>query len=305
MSWLKVQVDVDEACVGPLETVLTAFGAVAIDFADAEDQPILEPEPGATPLWRRVRVTALFEPSMGQTEIQLAIASVMEPGALPPIRFGIIEDEDWVARLRDELVPLRFGEDLWICPPGKFPIEEMGPTGKTGPDRPARTIITMEPGLAFGTGTHPTTSLCMDWLANNPPQDRYVLDYGCGSGILGISALALGAATVTAVDIDRQALTATRENARRNMGGDRLVTCRADELPDSMTCDVLLANILSGTLIDLAPVLRKRCHAGTAIVLSGILREQADSVAAAYRDWAEMNAPIDREGWVLLTGTVN
>ena len=305
MSWLKAQIDVDEACVEPLETVLTAFGAVAVDFADAEDRPILEPEPGATPLWRRVRVTALFEPAMGQTEIRLAVASVMEPGALPPISFGVIEDEDWVARLRDELVPLRFGEDLWICPPGKYPIGETGPTGKTGPDGPASTIVTMEPGLAFGTGTHPTTSLCMDWLASNPPDGRAVLDYGCGSGILGISALALGAAAVTAVDIDRQALTATRANARRNAGSDRLVTCFPDELANSQTYDVLLANILSGTLIDLAPTLRQHCRAGAALALSGILTEQADSVVAAYSDWAEMDVALDREGWVLLTGTVN
>jgi len=293
MSWLKVQVDVDEACVDPLESVLTAFGAVAVEFADAEDQPILEPAPGATPLWRRVRVTALFEASTSHTEIQLAIASVMEPGALPAIRFGIIEDEDWVARLRDELVPLQFGKDLWVCPPGK------------APDGPATTIITMEPVLAFGTGTHPTTSLCMDWLAENPPRDLHILDYGCGSGILGISALALGAASVTGVDIDRQALTATRNNAERNSGSERLVTYEPDALPDSTKCDVLVANILSGTLIDLAPTLRQHCHAGTAIALSGILTEQAESVAAAYREWAQMQAPTEREGWVLLTGTVN
>jgi len=305
MSWLTVQIDVDEARVDPLESVLTAFGAVAVEFADAEDQPILEPAPGATPLWRRVRVTALFEPSMGQTEIRLAVASVMEPGALPPISFGVIEDKDWVARLRDELVPLRFGEDLWVCPPGKLPSGKTGPTGKTVPNEPARTIVTMEPGLAFGTGTHPTTSLCMDWLATNPPHGSNVLDYGCGSGILGISALALGAACVTAVDIDRQALTATRDNAQSNAGSDRLMTCAPEDLVDSTTCDVLLANILSGTLIDLAPTLRRYCHAGTALVLSGILTEQADFVAAAYREWAEMNTPVDREGWVLLTGTVN
>ena len=115
MSWLTVRIDVDEARVDPLESVLTAFGAVAVEFADAEDQPILEPDPGTTPLWRRVRVTALFEPSMGQTEICLAVASVMEPGALPPISFGVIEDEDWVARLRDELVPIN----------RRYPIEDL------------------------------------------------------------------------------------------------------------------------------------------------------------------------------------
>ena len=292
MTWRKVHIDVDEARVEALEAVLTAAGAVAIELSDAADEPILEPAPGATPLWQRVRLTALFEPTTGETEIRLAIATVVEPGALPPVTFDVLADEDWVAKLRAELVPLQFGENLWVCP-----------TGKDGPD-PSGTTIVMEPGLAFGTGTHPTTSLCMDWLAANPPAGCAVLDYGCGSGILGIASLALGATSVTAVDIDAQALTATRQNARRNPGSDRLTVLQPAGLEKPCAYDVVVANILSGTLMELAPVLRKYCRTGTTIALSGILTEQAEAVAASYCGWCDMIVPAERDGWVLLTGTV-
>lgn len=292
MTWLKVQIDVDEAQVAPLEAVLTTFGATAIELADAADQPIVEPAPGATPLWNRVRLTALFAPAMEKTTIHLAVASVMGPGALPPISFDVIENEDWVSKIRDELVPLRFGRNLWVCPPGKPCPDQDG------------TIITLEPGLAFGTGTHPTTSLCMDWLAANPPAGRDVLDYGCGSGILAVASLVLGAASVTAVDIDEQALVATRDNAQRNTGSERLTVTPAGGLDESRAYDVLLANILSGTLIELAPTLRSLCRTGTTIALSGILTEQANAVADVYQAWCDMNSPVERDGWVLLTGTV-
>jgi len=293
VTWLKVKIDVAESCVEPLENALTAFGAVAIELSDAGDEAILEPAPDATPLWQRVRLTALFEPNVDDTRVRLAIASAMEPGNVPEISFDVVEDEDWVARLRDELTPLKFGQTLWICPPGR-----------TCPD-PDGTIVTMEPGLAFGTGTHPTTSLCMDWLAMHPPEGRTLLDFGCGSGILGIAGLALGAAHVTAVDIDEQALIATRENARRNPGAERLTAMPPAALRATADYDVIVANILSRTLIELAPTLREHCRTGTAIALSGILTEQAGSVAAAYSSWCEMHDPIERTGWVLLTGMVN
>jgi len=291
-NFIKVRIDVDAAHVEAVEAMLTAIGAVAIELADAADEPILEPAPGATPLWQQVRVSALFEPTMGETEIRLAMASVVEPGALPPVTFEGVANEDWVGKLRDELAPLKFGENLWICP-----------TGKDCPD-PAGTAITMEPGLAFGTGTHPTTALCMDWLAGNPPTGQALLDFGCGSGILGIAGLALGATRVAAVDIDEQALTATRQNARRNPGSERLTALQPASLEEAPAFDVVVANILSGTLIDLAPVLRKYCRTGTTIALSGILTEQAAAVTDSYRGWCDMNVPVECDGWVLLTGTV-
>ncbi|MFQ5635230.1 MAG: 50S ribosomal protein L11 methyltransferase [Gammaproteobacteria bacterium] len=291
MNWLKVQIDIDAARVAPLEAMLSACGAVSIDLGNAADEPILEPVPGATPLWARTRLTALFEPTVGEAAVRLAVASVTDPAAPPSTTFSVVENEDWIGKMRDALVPLRFGSGLWVCPPGK-----------SSPDARA-TTITMEPGLAFGTGMHPTTALCMKWLAANPPVGLTVLDFGCGSGILGIAGLALGAASVIAVDIDPQALTAARDNALRNAAGDRLTVMAPDELRESDSFDVLLANILSGTLIDLAPVLRRHCRTGAALALSGILTEQAAAVADAYGDWCVLNAVRDFEGWVLMTGT--
>lgn len=293
MTWLRVQLDVAEAAVEPLENALTAVGAVAIELADAGNDPILEPAPDATPLWQSVRLAALFEPAVDETLIQLAVASVVEPALLPELRFDAIEDEDWVARLREELSPLRFGGNLWVVPPGKSCPE------------PDAMIVTMEPGLAFGTGTHPTTSLCMDWLADRPLAGRSVLDFGCGSGILGITSLILGAKHVAAVDIDAQALAATRENARRNGVAERLATLEPAALEASTRFDVIVANILSGTLTELAGTLRGHCHTGTAIALSGILTAQAEAVAGAYRDWARIGGPVERDGWVLLTAVVD
>lgn len=290
-NFLKVQIDVDETQVEPLETALTAFGAVSLELADAGADPILEPAPGATPLWKRVRITALFEPTADETRIRLAVAAA-GAGTVPAISFDVLEDEDWVAKLRDELSPLRFGKSLWVCPPGK-----------PCPDSDA-TVITMEPGLAFGTGTHPTTSLCLEWLDANRPVGCTVLDFGCGSGILGIASLALGATHVTAVDIDAQALRATRDNARRNPDGERLVALPPDGIDDSQVYDVLVANILSGTLTELAPLLQRHCRAGTRLALSGILTEQAETVTDAYRAWCKMNVPLECDGWVLLTGSV-
>lgn len=292
MTWLAVQIEIDAARVEAVEAALLAIGALSIELSDAGDEAILEPAPGDTPLWRRIRLNALFEPTVDKIPIQLALASATAPGPLPPNSFGLVENEDWVARLRDELQPLRFGRDLWICPPGK-PCPD--PTG---------TVITMEPGLAFGTGTHQTTALCLDWLADRPVENRDVLDYGCGSGILSIASLALGARRVAAVDIDPQAVRATRANAGRNPGNERLAVVLPDELGHGQSFDILLANLLSGTLIDLAPALRDHCHAGTTVALSGILTKQADSVTAAFGEWVDFDPPTRRDDWVLLTGIV-
>lgn len=292
LSWLSVQIEIDAARIAAVETALLAIGAVSIELSNAGDEAIFEPAPGDTPLWRHIRLSALFEPSVDKLTIQRVLAHATAPDSLPPISFGRVENEDWVARLRAELQPLRFGRDLWICPPGK-----------PCPD-PNGTVITMEPGLAFGTGTHQTTALCLDWLANRSVENRNILDYGCGSGILGIACLALGAQRVTAVDIDPQAVRATRANAGRNPGNERLIVMHPDELGRGQQFDMLLANILSGTLIDLAPALRDRCRAGTSVTLSGILTQQAGSVAAAFCAWVDFDQPIQRDDWVLLTGIV-
>jgi ribosomal protein L11 methyltransferase len=291
-DFLTVRLEIDEPRVASLEAALTSIGAIAIELADAGDEAILEPAPGTTPLWKRVSITALFEPPANEMQIRLAVASVAAPGALPRLKFGAVANRDWVTRLRDQLEPLQFGTRLWVCPPGK-PCRD-----------PDGVAVTLEPGLAFGTGAHPTTALCLAWLDAHPPARLAVLDYGCGSGILSVASLVLGAESVTAVDIDEQALAATRSNARRNPGQARLTTLAPHELGASGSFDLLLANILSGTLIELAPTLRSLCHSGTNLVLSGILTRQAEDVADAFRPWCRMRAPAERDGWTLLTGTV-
>jgi ribosomal protein L11 methyltransferase len=292
MNWQNVQVEVEADHAEIIEEALLAIGALSIQLSDAGDEPILEPAPGEMPLWSRVQLDALFESAVDELVIRLAVASAVSPAAPPRMTFDRIDEENWVAKLREELEPLRFGRHLWVCPPGK-----------PCPD-PEATVLTMEPGLAFGTGTHQTTALCLDWLANTAIKGNNVLDYGCGSGILSIASLALGAREVTAVDIDPQAVRATRDNSLRNAGSDRLAVMLPDKLGSVPTFGILLANILSGTLIELAPTLRTHCHAGTELALSGILAGQATAVIEAFQQWVNFDRPTQRDDWVLLTGTV-
>lgn len=190
----------------------------------------------------------------------------------------------------DDFRPMRFGQRLWICPSWDEP-----PAGDA-------ISILLDPGLAFGTGTHPTTALCLEWLDAHPPAGLEVIDYGSGSGILAVAALKLGAARVTAVDIDPQALTATRDNAARNGVDDARLHVDYPEALGETTADLVLANILAGPLVELAPAMAGRVRPGGAIVLSGILREQADTVRQAYTAWFDMDPPAFREDWTRLTG---
>ena len=201
MTWLEVRIDLGKLRVEPIERALLDIGAVTIEYSDAADDPIFEPAPGTTPLWNATQISALFEDGVSETLIRLAVAQSIAPVPMPSMHFAIIEDQDWVANWRRDLSPMQFGQHLWICP-----------TGIAGPDDEAM-VVTIEPGLGFGTGSHATTRLCLEWLSQRQLQKKTVLDFGCGSGILGIASLALGASQVTAVDIDEHALTATRDNA--------------------------------------------------------------------------------------------
>jgi ribosomal protein L11 methyltransferase len=185
---------------------------------------------------------------------------------------------------------MQFGRRLWVCPAGQRPL-----------DARDAVLIDLDPGLAFGTGTHATTALCLQWLDEHPPVEQRVLDYGCGSGILAIAALKLGAAAAWGVDIDEQALWASRENAARNGVDAGLMTALPAALPDQCF-DLLLANILANPLIDLAPRLARLVRAGGDLVLSGVLAEQADAVCTAYERWFSLSETADRDGWVRLHG---
>ena len=284
--WLQAAVNCPQAGVVGVEAAFERLGALVTWTQGADDEEILEPEPGATPLWAAVRVTALLPPTLPRDQILAAF-----PGA--QLHFEIVADRDWDAEWRRTLKPLRFGQRLWVCP-----------AGQACPD-PAGVSVLLEPGLAFGTGTHPTTAMCLAWLDGQPLAGQRVLDYGCGSGILAIGALALGAREAVAVDIDPQALIATVDNAARNGCGPRLTAGTPAELLPAARADcfdVLVANILSGPLVRLAPELRRFGRAGTRVALSGILADQANEVIAAFRPWAPLAITNEQGGWVLLTG---
>lgn len=289
--WLQLTLEAIEHSPEQLEDALLLAGALAVTLADAGDQPVLEPAPGETPLWAHTRVTGLFD---AQTDIEVVkgqLRRFLRAPILPECRLTALEERDWVRAWMDNFHPMRFGRRLWICPTHCDPPE------------PAAVNIRLDPGLAFGTGTHPTTALCLEWLDGADLAGKAVLDYGCGSGILAIAAAKLGAKRVWAVDIDPQALLASDDNASENEVEDRIELFHPAELPTSLRVDVLLANILAGVLVRLAPEFGQRVKPGGRLALSGILEQHADAVQAVFsRDFA-FDPPRRREDWVLLEGT--
>lgn len=290
MPWLQLTLTADRDDAEALEDHLLACGAASVTLTDNADQPILEPALGETPLWDRVRLTGLYQGGVDTEAVDRQLAAAW-PGELPPRHWEALEDRDWEREWMRHYRALRCGERLWICPSWQSPPE------------PEAVNLMLDPGLAFGTGTHPTTFLCLQWLDGEPLADKTLVDYGCGSGILGLAAVLLGATRVTGVDIDPQALTATRENAARNgLDAGAMPVYLPEHCPETRA-DIMLANILAGPLIKLAPRLQQMTRPGGRICLSGILAEQADAVREAYRPWFDFDPPAEREGWVRLTGT--
>ena len=233
-------------------------------------------------------MVALFPAGFDHTQVLHALKSALNNPGLQ-CTLDSLADCDWSNTWRESFRSMCFGDRLWVCPFGETP---------PGPDA---VVINLDPGLAFGTGTHTTTALCLEWLDANPPLDRRVVDYGCGSGILAIAAHRLGAASVQAVDIDPQALTAARENAVRNAIADGFEVLLPQALPVTQV-DLVLANILANPLIELAGELSSRVCSGGEIVLTGLLEEQAEEVMRAYQSWCVFTEPVKRDGWVRLDG---
>lgn len=293
MPWIQLQIPADPDNADQLEDLLMEMGADAVSMEDAADQPIFEPDPGTTPLWSDTRVTGLFD---ADQDIDRLCADVQDAWhqrtqqSLPDIEVTLVEDKDWERAWMDDFRPLKFGQRLWIVP-----------SWHDAPDPQAANLL-LDPGLAFGTGTHPTTALCLEWLDSADVRDRQIIDYGCGSGILALAALLLGADHAIGVDTDAQALEASRDNARRNQVADRRFDLYLPgEEPDTRA-DILLANILAGPLVELAPTLAGKVRPGGHLVLSGILAQQAREVMAAYEPWFVMDEPEQREEWIRLTG---
>ena len=288
MPWLEVSVSVERDVAPAAEEALDALGALSITLQDDADVPVLDPGPGATPLWPVVQVRGLFE----CTADRAAVIHVLQglPGAGRPdrIQWREVRDCDWERAWMDRFEPMRFGRRLWVVP-----------SGMAIPKAPENVEIRLDPGLAFGTGTHPTTALCLEWLDGQDLADKSVVDYGCGSGILGIAAALLGAGRITCVDNDPQALESTTANAGRNAVGDR-IHCHLPEDFRATAADIVMANILAGPLLQLAPVLTSCARPGGDIILSGLLEEQGDEVAAAYRPDCELLGSSLLDGWLRL-----
>lgn len=272
------------------EELLMASGALSVSLIDAADEAVLEPGPGETPLWPATIAIGLFEPDADTLQIESNLREHLPDGASLDLVPEILEDQDWVRVWLENCPPMKFGQRLWVCPEAKR-VDESG----------CVTVI-LDPGLAFGTGTHPSTALCLEWIAEQPMKGLRVLDFGCGSGILGIAALKLGAAHCTAFDIDPQAIIASKDNARRNQVLQRLTALEHDADLPQIQVDVIFANILARPLIELAPELCKRLKPGGAIVLAGLLNRQAEEVRAAYHDYVDFEADASREGWTRVLG---
>ena len=285
MPWVEVSVDVARADTADAEQALEDLGALAVTLQDEADHPVLEPGPGETPLWPTVNVCGLFESGVDRAMVHDGLQGV--PGAARPgnLRWREVGDRDWERAWMDRFRPMRFGRELWIVPTGM----EL-PPGEEG------IRIRLDPGLAFGTGTHPTTALCLEWLDGQALKGALVVDYGCGSGILAIAAALTGATRVDAVANDPQALEASAANAVRN-GVASVVRAIEPGAFRARDADVVLANILAGPLIELAPRITACVKSGGRIVLSGLLTEQVDEVVAAFANSCEVEETTAFEGW--------
>ena len=288
MAWHQLSVVTDEQTAPELSDFFSELGAVSVTYSDAEDEPVYEPAIDQTQIWSNTRVTALFELDSDPDIVQTLVINQFVGQPLLQWQIELIQDQAWERAWMEHFQPMQFAGKLWVCPSG----QEV--------DEPGQVCMTLDPGLAFGTGTHPTTALCLEWLAGHDLKDKVMIDYGCGSGILAVAALLLGAQHAHGVDIDPQALTATEYNAEKNQVLDRI----SYYLPEQFAiepAEIVVANILAKPLIELAEPIAVLVKPGGKLILSGILNEQAESVAEAYRAQGLLvAAPVSQEDWCRL-----
>ncbi len=291
MPWIQLKINATGETAEELGDAIMETGAVSVTFQDTHDTPVFEPLPGETRLWGDTDVIGLFdaEADMNDVIAQLSVHPLLASGFHHKIEQ--LEDKDWEREWMENFHPMKFGNRLWICP-----------SWRDIPDPDAVNVL-LDPGLAFGTGTHPTTSLCLQWLDGLDLAGKTVIDFGCGSGILAIAALKLGAAKAIGIDIDPQAIQASRDNAERNGVSDRLSLYLPADQPEGLKADVVVANILAGPLRELAPLIGVLPVTGGVLGLSGILASQASSVCAAYTDRFALDPVVEKEEWCRITGT--
>lgn len=291
MPWIQIKINTTNVLAEQFSDLLEASGAVSVTFQDTYDNPVFEPLPGETRLWGNTDVVGLYEADIDTNSLVNFLQT--SPIFTQEVNYKIeqLEDKDWEREWMDNFHPMQFGQRLWICP-----------SWREVPD-PNAVNVMLDPGLAFGTGTHPTTSLCLQWLDSLDLQDKTVIDYGCGSGILAIAALKLGAKAAIGVDIDPQALQASRDNAARNHVSEKLSLYLAKDLPNNLVADVVVANILAGPLKELEPNIQILVKANGWLGLSGILASQSDSVYQAYQTHFQLDPIITLDEWCRITGT--
>lgn len=288
MPWIQIRINATAKTADKVSNMLLGRGAQAVTFMDAKDVPVYEPMPGETPLWGETEVMGLFD---AETDPAPTIAFFQQIfGEDVGYKVEQLEDKDWVREWMDHFHPMQFGERLWICP-----------SWRDVPNPDAVNVM-LDPGLAFGTGTHPTTALCLRWLDGLDLAGKTVVDFGCGSGILGIAALKLGAARVIGIDIDPQAIQASRDNAMRNGVADQIELYLPADQPQGVEADVVVANILAGPLRELAPLIAGHGKPGSLMALSGVLESQAQELELIYGQWFDMDPTAVKEEWCRLSG---
>ncbi|MEC8080635.1 MAG: 50S ribosomal protein L11 methyltransferase [Pseudomonadota bacterium] len=288
MPWLQIRVHTTPDHVPAFEDAMLDCGALVVTFEDVHDDPVYEPDLNTTPLWKHTRVTGLFEADADLEHIRPVIEHKAEQlgQANIDLKIEILEDKDWIREWMDSYHPIQFGKRLWVCPSWREVPDENGVN------------LILDPGLAFGTGTHPTTALCLEWLDSIDCQDKSIIDYGCGSGILGIAGLLLGANNMVGIDIDPQAVEATQANAERNSITPDRYEVKLPPYEGDLQADVVVANILAGPLAELSGTISKLVKQGGMLALSGILESQAHSVVEAYKPWFKIESIVEKEEWV-------
>ncbi|MGP1627889.1 MAG: 50S ribosomal protein L11 methyltransferase [Aggregatibacter segnis] len=290
MAWIQIRLNSTNERAEQISDFLEEIGSMSVTFMDSQDTPIFEPLPGETRLWGNTDVIALFD---AETDMNVVVEALKQANHLnehTAYKIEQIEDKDWEREWMDNFHPMQFGKRLWICP-----------SWRDVPD-PNAVNVMLDPGLAFGTGTHPTTALCLEWLDSLDLKDKTVIDFGCGSGILAIAALKLGAKSAVGIDIDPQAILASRSNAEQNGVADRLQLFLSDAKPSDLKSDVVVANILAGPLKELYPVISQLVKPNGDLGLSGILATQAQSVCDAYAERFVLAPVAEHEEWCRITG---
>ena len=289
MAWHQISVASDKATASDISDFLSELGAVSVTFMNAESKPVYEPDIGETRIWEHTKTIALFELDASPDIIKTLLFQQFTKNTVHDWYAEILQDQTWERAWMEHFQPMQFADRLWVYPSGQ---EQ---------SRPGTVSLILDPGLAFGSGTHPTTALCLEWLAEHDVSGKTVIDFGCGSGILAVAAVLLGAKEAHAIDIDPQALTATQDNAQKNKVASKIKTY----LPEEFTpfeADIVLANILAKPLIELSGNISRLVQPQGQLVLSGILKEQANSVTTAYQTQFSMSTAVIQGDWCRLDG---